>query len=300
MLSAGLAELFGLERTFLLDVTVIAIWGAIFGFSVYSGLEKGIKVLSDINLWLIVFVLAFTFLFGPTIFILDTFTHSIGLLIQNFVEMSFYVDPITKGENFIAAASEGKSYIDSGGTFPEWWTIFYWAWWIAYAPFMGLFVARISRGRTIRGLIAAEIIGGSLGCWVFFAVLGNTSMFFQLEGTLDMSAMVANGQAPEAIIATILAIGDRVLPFGVPLLIVFVVLAFIFGATTMDSSAYTLSSVATAEQKQSAEPARWHRFFWAIALAVVSLSLMFRGRQGQPQGVARRRRWWWRCLSWWC
>ena len=97
MLSAGLAELFGLERTFMLDVLVIAIWGAIFGFSVYSGLEKGIKVLSDINLWLIVFVLAFTFLFGPTIFILDTFTNSIGLLIQNFVEMSFYVDPITKG-----------------------------------------------------------------------------------------------------------------------------------------------------------------------------------------------------------
>ena len=142
---------------------------------------------------------------------------------------------------------------------------------------MGLFVARISRGRTIRELIAAEIVGGSIGCWIFFAVLGNTSMFFQLDGTLDMSAMVSEGQAPEAIIATIVAIGDRVLPFGVPLLIVFVVLAFIFGATTMDSSAYTLSSVATEEQQRSVEPARWHRFFWAIALAAVSLSLMFAG-----------------------
>ena len=110
MLSAGLAELFGLERSFGLDVIVIVIWGAIFGFSVYSGLEKGIKVLSDINLWLIVFILLFTFLFGPTIFILDTFTNSIGLLVQNFVEMSFYIDPITKGENFVAAAAEGKSY----------------------------------------------------------------------------------------------------------------------------------------------------------------------------------------------
>ena len=277
MLSAGLAELFGIERSFGLDVVVIVIWGAIFGFSVYSGLEKGIKVLSDINLWLIVFILAFTFLFGPTIFILDTFTNSVGLLVQNFVEMSFYVDPISKADNFIAAAAQGKSYVDSGGTFPEWWTIFYWAWWIAYAPFMGLFVARISRGRTIRELIAAEIVGGSLGCWVFFAVLGNTSMFFQLEGTLDMSAMVAQGQAPEAIIATIVAVGDRVLPLGIPLLVVFVVLAFIFGATTMDSSAYTLSTVATEEQDDVAEPARWHRFFWAIALALVSLSLMFAG-----------------------
>ena len=102
-------------------------------------------------------------------------------------------------------------------------------------------------------------------------------MFFQLEGTLDMSAMVSQGQAPEAIIATIVAVGDRVLPLGIPLLVVFVVLAFIFGATTMDSSAYTLSTVATEEQDDVAEPARWHRFFWAIALALVSLSLMFAG-----------------------
>ena len=267
MLSAALAELFGLERNFGLDVIVIVIWGAIFGFSVYSGLEKGIKVLSDINLWLIVFILAFTFVFGPTIFILDTFTNSVGLLVQNFVEMSFYVDPIGKADNFIAAAGEGKSYVDAGGTFPEWWTIFYWAWWIAYAPFMGLFVARISKGRTIRELIAVEILGGSLGCWVFFAVLGNTSMFFQLEGTQDLSQMVADGLAPEAIVSTVVTVGDRVIPFGTPLLVVFVVLAFIFGATTMDSSAYTLAT----------EPARWHRFFWAIMLAVVSLALMFAG-----------------------
>lgn len=277
MLSAGLSELFGVERTFSLDVIVIAIWGAIFGFSVYSGLEKGIKVLSDINLYLIIFVLGFTFLFGPTIFMLDTFTNSIGLLIQNFVKMSFYVEPITKGQNFIAAAAEGKSYVDAGGTFPEWWTIFYWAWWIAYAPFMGLFVARISKGRTIRELIAVEVVGGSLGCWVFFAILGNTSMFLQLEGTQDLSQMVSDGLAPEAIVSTIVAVGDRVIPFGTPLLIVFVVLAFIFGATTMDSSAYTLSTVATEESGEVVEPARWHRFFWAIALAVVSLSLMYAG-----------------------
>ena len=99
--------------------------------------------------------------------------------------------------------------MDASGTFPEWWTIFYWAWWIAYAPFMGLFVARISRGRTIRELIAVEIIGGSLGCWIFFAVLGNSSMFFQLEGTLDLSLMVADGKAPEAIVATIMELGGH-------------------------------------------------------------------------------------------
>lgn len=255
MLSAGIAELFGVERNFMLDVIVVIIWAAIFGISVYSGLEKGIKRLSDLNLILIIVVLGFTFLFGPTVFMISTFTNSAGLLIQNFVYMSFWMDPVEKGG------------------FPEGWTIFYWAWWIAYAPFMGLFVARISRGRTIRQLIVAEVIGGTFGCWIFFAILGNTSMFFDLNGVVSISDILADVGAPEAIVATITA-----LPIGSLVLIIFVVLAFIFGATTLDSSAFTLASVATEEQKgEMQEPARWHRLFWAFILAGVSLSLMYLG-----------------------
>lgn len=277
MLSAGLAELFDIERSFTLDVIVICVWGLIFGFSVYSGLSKGIKVLSDINIWLIGILLGCVFAFGPTIFVLDTFTNSIGILFQNFIQMSFYLDPVTKAENFLAATDEGASYVSAGGTFPEWWTIFYWAWWVAYAPFMGLFVARISRGRTIRQLIGAELLGGSIGCWVFFALLGNTALFFQLEGSLDLTGMVSAGQTPDAIIATVYAIGDRVLPLGTVLVLVFVVLAFIFGATTMDSSAYTLASVASEDTGEAKEPARWHRFFWALTLAFVALALLYAG-----------------------
>ena len=207
---------------------------------------------------------------------LDTFTNSVGLLIQNFVEMSF-VDPINKAENFIKAARRVTAMSVPTVPFRNGWTIFYWAWWIAYAPFMGLFVARISKGRTIRELILVEVIGGSLGCWVFFAILGNAGLFYQLEGAVDLSAMIGDNKAPEAIVATIVEIGNSTIPFGTPLLIVFVVLAFIFGATTMDSSAYTLSTVASDSSGEGTEPARWHRFFWAIALATVSLSLMFAG-----------------------
>ena len=255
MLSAGIAELFSVERSFILDVIVVIIWAIIFGASVYSGLEKGIKRLSDLNLILILVVLGFTFLFGPTVFMISTFTNSVGLLIQNFVQMSFWMDPIDKGG------------------FPEGWTIFYWAWWIAYAPFMGLFVARISRGRTIRQLIVAEVVGGTMGCWIFFAILGNTSMYFDLNGIVPISDILANTGAPEAIVATITA-----LPLGILVLIVFVVLAFIFGATTLDSSAFTLAAVATKEQTgEMQEPARWHRLFWAFVLAGVSLSLMYLG-----------------------
>ena len=255
MLSAGIAELFGVARDFKLDVIVVIIWAIIFGMSVYSGLEKGIKRLSDVNLILIIVVLGFTFLFGPTVFMISTFTNSVGLLVQNFVYMSFWMDPIDKGG------------------FPEGWTIFYWAWWIAYAPFMGLFVARISRGRTIRQLIVAEVVGGTMGCWIFFAILGNTSMYFDLNGIVPISQILSDVGAPEAIIATIVA-----LPIGTVILVIFVVLAFIFGATTLDSSAFTLAAVATQEQKgEMQEPARWHRLFWAFMLAGVSLSLMYLG-----------------------
>ena len=262
MLSAGIAELVGVERDFTLDFIVVVIWAIIFGASVYSGLEKGIKRLSDLNLILIVVILGFTFVFGPTVFMLTTFTNSIGLLVQNFVQMSFWTDPIAK---------DG---------FPEGWTIFYWAWWIAYAPFMGLFVARISYGRTIRQLIVAELVGGSFGCWIFFGILGNTSMYFDLNGIVPISDIVSNTGGAEAVVATVVGVGTNTgLAFVAPvLLLVFIVLAFIFGATTLDSSAFTLASVATEEQAEATtEPARWHRLFWAVILAGVSLCLMYLG-----------------------
>ena len=277
MISAGLSELLDVQREFWLDAAVVITLGAIFGTSVYTGLQRGIRILSGINLWLTIGLLSFVFVFGPTLFIIDTFTNSIGLLVQNFIKMSFYLEPVAKAESLFAAAAEGKSGPVSAATFSEQWTIFYWAWWIAFAPFMGLFVARISRGRTIRELIGAEIIGGSLGCWMFFAVLGNTGLFLQLEGSQDLTGLVARNMTPEAIITIVAAVGDRVIPFAVPLLLVFVTLAIIFAATTLDSASYILASVATREQAEVREPARWHRCFWAIVLSFVSLSLMFVG-----------------------
>lgn len=278
LISAGIAELFNLERTFLLDALVIVIWSSLFGFSVYSGLRKGIKILSDINTWLVLALMAFVFACGPTLFIVDSFTDSVGKVFQHFIQMSFHVDAVARAGD--AISPPGGAPAGSGPVFSEAWTIFYWAWWIAYAPFMGLFVARISKGRTIREVILGEMIAGSLGCWIVFGVLGNTGLFFELEGSQNLTGMVLSGQAPEAIIATISAVGDRVIPFAAPLVALFVVLSFIFGATTMDSASYVLAAVATKEHGgRRVEPARWHRLFWAVVLASVSLALMFAGGQ---------------------
>ena len=276
LISAGIAELLNLERTFLLDAAVIVVWSALFGFSVYSGLRKGIKLLSDINVWLVVALMAFVFVCGPTLFILDTFTDSVGTVFQHFITMSFHIDSVARAGDAVAASGVASAS-GSGSVFSEDWTIFYWAWWVAYAPFMGLFVARISRGRTLREVIFGEMIAGSLGCWLVFAVLGNTGLFFELEGSQNLTGMVLSDQAPEAIIATIVAVGNRVIPFAAPLVALFVALSFIFGATTLDSASYVLAAVATKEQGRVVEPARWHRLFWAIVLASVSLALMFVG-----------------------
>ncbi len=275
LISAGVAELFDIERNFKLDAAVIVIWSALFGFSVYSGLKKGIKILSDVNTWLVVALMAFVFVFGPTLFIVDSFTDSVGVVFQHFVKMSFHVDAVARAGDAIAVS--GAPSAGSGEVFSEEWTIFYWAWWVVYAPFMGLFVARISRGRTIREVILGEIIAGSLGCWLVFGVLGNTGLFFELEGSRNLTDMVLADQAPEAIIATIAAVGDRALLFAAPLVALFVALSFIFGATTLDSASYVLAAAATKEQGRVVEPARWHRLFWAVVLASVSLALMFVG-----------------------
>jgi BCCT family betaine/carnitine transporter len=255
IISESISSLFGIERSFGLDAIVIVVWTAIFATSVWLGLDRGIRRLSDINIWLGVFLLAFIFLFGPTLFIIDSFTNSIGLLAANFVQMSFYSDPLRQS------------------SFPQTWTVFYWAWWIAYAPFMGLFVARISRGRTIRGVIAANLVWGSLGCWLFFAAFGNTSLYYELNGVVPVLDIM-NGSSPQAAIVAVV----EALPMGAFILTLFIVMCFIYSATTLDSSAYTISAVASKNLVAGeAEPRRWNRMFWALALGSVALTLMYLG-----------------------
>ncbi|MEB3100587.1 BCCT family transporter [Ferviditalea candida] len=260
LISQALSTMIGVEKSMTLDAIIIVAWTIIFGLSVYTGLKKGLKILSDINAWLFIGVALFIFVFGPTVFILSRFTDSLGLLLQNFVRMSFYTDSV------------------GGSGFAEGWTIFYWAWWVAYAPFMGIFVARISKGRTIRQLVAAELIGGTLGCWLAFAVLGNTSMSLQLAfakdpaAGVDVAGIMEKSGEPAAIVATFQA-----LPGGFLLLGAFTILTLIFLATTLDSSAYTLADAASKEIEDGQEPAKWHRLFWAIALGAIAIILMYGG-----------------------
>lgn len=254
MVSTTIGEILGLEQSLGLSIIIILIWTVIYCTSAYFGLYKGISKLSDINVYLAIALAAFVLIAGPTLFILSNFSNSLGLMLQNFVRMGFYTDPINK----------------SG--FPQTWTIFYWAWFAATAPFMGLFVARISKGRTIRELVSAILLWGSLGSWLYFAVFGGYSLHLQLNDILPVTDLLNEQGGPAAIVEIL-----KTLPLSQIVLIFFVVLAFIFLATSLDSATYILSSIATKELKDQQEPARWHRLLWGVILAVLAIVLLIIG-----------------------
>ena len=251
MISYAVSQWFGVQESLMLKVCILVIWTGLFGFSVYKGLAKGIKLLSDINLYLGLGLLGFVLLVGPTIFIIDMITNSLGLMASNFFRMSTYLDPVTK----------------SG--WPQSWTVFYWAWWLAYLPMMALFVARISRGRTIRQVILVELFAGAGGCFGFMGIMGGYALHLQKTGVLDL-AKILSEQGSSALCFTVMG----QLPLSGLVTGVFVLLCFIFVATTLDSTAYILASISTRDLPSTAEPARTLRFTWAIILAVVAVGLM--------------------------
>lgn len=254
LISALFSRLTGIEAGFGLEVAVVALCVALFSASVYMGLHKGIKRLSDLNLLLALLLVAFVLLAGPTLFLFKAALNSLGTVAQNFIQMNTWTDPFT----------------DS--SFVEDWTVFYWAWWIAYGPFVGLFVTRISRGRTIREVISGMLVYGSLGGALFYLTLGNFSFYQQLSGQVQVLEILNNQDGNQAIIA-----GLDQLPLAGLVIAVFCLVSVIFSATTYDSASYILASNATRRLAPSEDPPRWHRAFWSFALAILPITLMYIG-----------------------
>ena len=258
LINEGVHELFGAPRNLTTQILVLLVCTAVFGASAFAGLKKGIERLSKINLWLALALLAFVFFAGPTIFLAETGIDSLGRVLSNIVHMATWIEPFGSFEDF------------ENTQFPQDWTIFYWAWWLAYAPSVGLFIARISRGRTIRSMIVGAIFFGTLGCFLFFMVLGNYGLYLQLSGELDV-IHILNSETPTAAIFAML----NMLPMKFVVIGLFTLLALIFTATTFDSISYILASVV--QKKLGDEPMRWNRLFWAGAMSIMPISLLLLG-----------------------
>lgn len=253
-IAATVAELLGLQTSFPLQLIVMFVCIGLFALSVYLGIEKGIKRLSDLNVYLALGLMAFILVVGPTLFILKASTDTIGFMLGNFVRMMSWTDPVNQ-----------TGFVES-------WTIFYWAWWIAFAPAIGIFVTRISRGRTIRQVIVSMILFGTLGCWVFYFVMGNYSLSLELNNLMSVTGNLAE-HGMYVTIANILS----TLPLGALTLSLFALISIISVATTYDSASYTLASTATSEIEEGENPARWNRLVWAGVLGMLPIFMMLVG-----------------------
>ncbi len=253
LISATLCSLTGWPNTFALKVMTGLICVLIFSCSAYLGLSKGIKLLSDWNIYLSFVLLLFILAAGPTLFILKTSLTSLGFLTQNFIVMSTWMDPFTESE------------------FVEAWTVFYWAWWISYSPFVGLFVARISRGRSIRHVIFGMLFYGSFGCMLFFMIIGNYAM--HLDTVQNVGVLEILNSEKGGYVMAIMTILDS-LPFSKLAVGTFGLICVIFCATTYDSASYIIASAVTEKQQRGMVPARWNRVFWAFALAALPIAML--------------------------
>lgn len=245
------SALFHIEESFALNLAVLSIWTLIFGWSVYRGLDRGIRVLSDVNVGLALLLLVFVLVVGPTAFILNLWANSFGLAIDNFFRASFWTDPIARGR------------------FPQDWTIFYWAWWIAYSPMMGIFVGRISRGRSVRQVVVNAVLWPALGSSAFFAIWGGYAIYLTAQNLLPVDQILTEEGMPAAVVAIL-----QTLPMARLTLVAFALLSFVFLATTLDSSAYAVACVCTREMPARGDPPRWLRMLWTFAIAGLGVGLM--------------------------
>lgn len=260
MVTEGLFELFGLPKNLWMQLVVLLMTTALFAYSAFRGMKGGIQLLSNLNFYLAVGFVIFVALVGPTLFIINTGIDSMGRALTHMFTMMTWTEPF----------GEFPQYGFQKTGFPGSWTIFYWAWWLVFAPTVGLFIAKISRGRTIRQMVIGSIFFGSLGCSVFFITLGNYGLYLQLSGSLDV-IHVLNHEGTTAAIFAIL----NTLPMAKLAIAIFTILAIIFTATTFDSISYILASVVQNEVDD--EPHRWNRLFWAFTLCFMPAVLLFLG-----------------------
>jgi len=261
-LGAGLHQLGWIsENSFSLQIVVIAVVMSLATFSAISGVGKGVKILSELNLTLAFCLLIFVLVAGPTRYLLSAFSDNIGTYLSNLVQLSF------------------KTYVyeqEHTGWFSGW-TILYWAWWCSWAPFVGLFIARISKGRTIREFIFGVLVIPSMFGILWFTVFGNTAIWLndgEAAGTLGQ--MISS---PETLLFKFL---DYLPLSGVTGLVSLVVISLFF-ITSADSGIYVLNNIASRDKSLVAP--RWQAVMWGVLMSVVAIVLMQSGGLANLQAI---------------
>ena len=268
-ISAGLGRIFGTPVTLTAQVVLITIITAIATVSVVLGLDKGIKRLSVINMWLAFALLALVFAIGPSLFILNGFVQNVGAYLGSLVELSFWTETYTNGD------------------WQNRWTVFYWAWWISWSPFVGLFIARVSVGRTIRDFIGGALLTASLLTFAWLAVFGNAALFIELAGPGGlMSAVQTNIDSSLFVFFDLLPSANGI-PVPDSLILAISTLTIVtivsFFVTSSDSGSLVIDIITAGGH---ANPPIAQRVYWATAEGVVAAVLLAGGGLAALQTAA--------------
>lgn len=251
-IGGGLETLFGIPSNSILWLSIITVVTILAVMSTVTGIDRGIKWLSEINITAAALLLIFILIVGPTLFILDLFTHSIGEYLQNFLYMSFSIDPV--------------------GVSPEgWhgdWTIFYWAWWIAWSPFVGSFIARVSRGRTIRSFVIGVMLVPTLVSMVWFSVFGGAALYIEHFGAAGIGDVVRQDEA----LGFFTALSN--FPISGILIAVAMISVAVFFITSSDSGTYVVGMLTS---KGNPNPPLPLRIIWGIMEGAFAAILLLAG-----------------------
>ncbi|MGH3357087.1 MAG: BCCT family transporter [Nocardioidaceae bacterium] len=246
---AGLDYIAGLQSSTWLLIVVVGLLTIGFLFSATAGVSKGIKRLADFNVLLAVALLAFLFLLGPIRFIFDLSSEAFGGYLFNFLPMSFETGALDRG------------------AWMQDWTVFFWAWGISWAPYVGSFLARISRGRTIKEYVLGVLVAPSIATVVWFSVLGGAALDLQLNG-VDVAA--AANESPQAALFEVLA----QYPLTTVTSVAVIVLAAIFFVSGADAGAIVLGTFSSWGEP---EPKVWITLMWGSLIGGVALVLLVVG-----------------------
>lgn len=247
-----LSLLTGIPNTFTTKVTIILTVSVLFALSSYVGMDSGMKRLSQLVCFGIIAFAVYIFIFGPTEFILNNSLSSLGLMSTRFMDMSLFTDPTGSGQ------------------FTRDWTVFYWLWWISYAPGVALFVTRVSRGRSIREVVLALIVAGCAASWSMYGILENFSAHSFLNGLVDVPAILAS-KGGEVAIGELL----NLLPAGTALMWAFLIIMAVYLAAHMDAVGYAVSATCVRNLKEGQDPSPNSRLFWCIMLTLVPIAMIF-------------------------
>lgn len=237
------------ESSFTYQALIVAVLVSLAVISAVSGLDKGVKLLSSINIIAVLILLAFVLILGPSIYIIGSLTDGIGNYINNFFSLTF--------NTHVYEENTKLWFYD--------WTILYWAWWISWSPYVGIFIARISKGRTIREFVAAVLIIPTLFNFVWMTVFGNSAIYFDMN--IANGALSSLAGDPDALMFRFL----EYLPLSTFASILTIVIIIIFFVTSADSGMFVMNSIATKNARISP---KWQTIGWGVLLGGLSLLLL--------------------------